>query len=66
MKFSLLSFLAFLSLNCLVLISPAIAQTAEKDELAGEFSVLVEDIRVEGLQRIEPGTVFSLIDIGFP
>ncbi len=63
MKFSLLSFLAFLSLNCLVLISPAIAQTTEKDELAGEFSVLVEDIRVEGLQRIEPGTVFSLIDI---
>ena len=63
MKFSLLSFLAFLSLNCLVLISPTVAQTAEKDELAGEFSVLVEDIRVEGLQRIEPGTVFSLIDI---
>lgn len=30
---------------------------------AGIFSVKVEDIRVEGLQRIEPGTVFSLIDI---
>ena len=30
---------------------------------AGTFSVKVEDIRVEGLQRIEPGTVFSLIDI---
>ena len=30
---------------------------------AGTFSVKVEDIRVEGLRRIEPGTVFSLIDI---
>ena len=30
---------------------------------AGTFSVKVEDIRVEGLQRIEPCTVFSLIDI---
>ena len=38
-------------------------RNAEKEELAGEFSVVVEDIRVEGLQRIEPGTVFSLIDI---
>ena len=63
MKFTLLSFLAFLSFNFLVLISPTIAQTTEKEELVGEFSVVVEDIRVEGLQRIEPGTVFSLIDI---
>ena len=63
MKFTLLSFLAILSINCLVLISPTIAQTTEKEELAGEFSVVVDDIRVEGLQRIEPGTVFSLIDI---
>ena len=30
---------------------------------AGVFSIKVEDIRLEGLQRIEPGTVFSLIDI---
>ena len=63
MKFTLLSFFAFLSFNFLVLISPTIAQTIEKEELVGEFSVVVEDIRVEGLQRIEPGTVFSLIDI---
>ena len=63
MKFTLLSFLAILSINSLVLISPTIAQTTEKEELAGEFSVVVDDIRVEGLQRIEPGTVFSLIDI---
>ena len=63
MKFTLLSFLAILSINCLVLISPTIAQTTEQEELAGEFSVVVDDIRVEGLQRIEPGTVFSLIDI---
>ena len=63
MKFTSLSFLAFLTFNWLVLNSPAIAQTTEKEELVGEFSVVVEDIRVEGLQRIEPGTVFSLIDI---
>ena len=63
MKFTLLSFLAFFSLYWLVLISPTIAQTTDKEELVGEFSVVVEDIRVEGLQRIEPGTVFSLIDI---
>ena len=25
--------------------------------------VLIEDIKVNGLQRIEPGTVFSIIDI---
>ena len=63
MKFILHSFLAFFSLNWFVLISPTIAQTTEKEELVGDFSVVVEDIRVEGLQRIEPGTVFSLIDI---
>ena len=63
MKFTLLSFFTFLSINCLVLTPSAIAQTTEKEELVGEFSVVVEDIRVEGLQRIEPGTVFSLIDI---
>ncbi len=63
MKFTLLSIFAFFSLNCLVSVSPTIAQTTEKEELVGDFSVVVEDIRVEGLQRIEPGTVFSLIDI---
>ncbi len=63
MKFTILSFLAFLSFNFLVLISPTHAQTIEKEELVADFSVVVEDIRVEGLQRIEPGTVFSLIDI---
>ena len=46
-----------------MIFSSCFAQTAEKEEVAGEFSVVVEDIRVEGLQRIEPGTVFSLIDI---
>tara|TARA_B100000963_G_scaffold360664_1_gene392439 strand:+ start:17 stop:2350 length:2334 start_codon:yes stop_codon:yes gene_type:complete len=63
MKFIPSSFLVLFSLTFLIISSSCFAQTKEKEEIAGDFSVVVEDIRVEGLKRIEPGTVFSLIDI---
>ncbi len=46
-----------------VLVSAAFAQGAYAQQSASTTSAVVRDIRIEGIQRIEPGTVFTYLPI---